>query len=199
MHLESDVTRLFSGIPYLTLSRPSAIGLLRKMAREGSELKHMFPLYPHVLYEPLEFYYDCLRATSALTEELLDELTTHYTWRGIVWASWAVALRPEARFAPYLRRARERAPRVTWIVDLSLAEVEMSECRSYAEHQALTRTIRSFIADMPKPSVRLRQWPTGPGLVEVAAARQDVIQTYKTLGADAALLRLRSSILNTLI
>jgi hypothetical protein len=199
MHLESDVIRLFCGIPYLTLSRPSAIAFLRKAARDGAELKHMFPLYPHVLYEPLEFHYNCLRTTAALTEELIDELTTRYTWRGIVWASWAVALRPEVRFAPYLRSARKRAPDVSWIVDLSLAEVEMSECPSYAEHQALTRTIRSFIAEMPKPSVRLRQWPTGPRLVEVTAARQDIAQTYKTLGADAALSRLRSSILNTFI
>lgn len=198
MYVTDDVLRLFSGIPYLTLGRPTAISLLRKTARDGAELKHVLSLYPHVLYEPLELHYDCLRVTAALTDELVDDLTTHYTWRGVVWAAWAVALRPEARFASYLRSGRERAPRNTWIVDLALAEIEGSECPAYAEHQALTRAVRSSLEGLPRPAVRLRQWPTGSRLAEVEAAKQDVRETYKALGTDAALAKLRGSILGSL-
>jgi len=198
MYVADDVIRLFDAIPYLTLARPTALSLLRKLARDGGELKHVLALYPQVLYEPLELHYNCLRVTAALTDELVDELTTHYTWRGVVWAAWAVALRPEARFAPYLRSGRERAPRNTWIVDLALAEIERSECPAYAEHQTLTRTIRSFLQDLPRPVVRLRQCPTGPELAEVEAAKQDIRETYKALGTDAALARLRDSIVRSL-
>lgn len=199
MYVEADVIRLFSGIPYLTLARPTAISLLRGMARDGAELKHMLSLYPHVLYQPLELHYDCLRVTAALTDELVDELTTAYTWRGVVWAAWAVALRPEARFARYLRSGRARAPRNTWIVDLALAEIECSECPAYAEHQVLTRTVRSLLEDLPRPAVRFRQRPTADQLVEVEAARQEVRKTYQALGVDAALARLRGSILSSLV
>lgn len=199
MYVAEDVLRLFSGIPYLTLARPTAISLLRDMARDAAELKHVLSLYPHVLYQPLDLHYNCLRVTAALTDELVDELTTAYTWRGVVWAAWAVALRPEARFERYLRSGRARAPHNTWIVDLALAEIEHSECPAYAEHQALTRAVRSFLEDLPSPSVRLRQWPTGPQLMEVEAAKQDIRETYKALGVDAALARLRLSILSSLV
>ena len=199
MYVADDVVRLFSGIPYLTLARPTALPLLRGMARDGAELKHVLSLYPRVLYQPLELHYNCLRVSAALTEELVDELTTAHTWREVVCAAWAVALRPEARFERYLRSGRERAPRNTWIVDLALAEIEHSECPAYAEHQALTRAIRSLLEDLPRPAVRLRQWPAGPQLIEVEAAKQEVRETYKALGADAALARLRGSILGSLV
>lgn len=159
----------------------------------------MLALYPNVLYQPLELHYECLRVTAALTDELVDELTTAYTWRGVIWAAWAVALRPEARFAQYLRSGRARAPRNTWIVDVALAEIERSECPAYAEHQTLTRTVRSLLEDLPRPAVRLRQWPTANQLVEVEAARQEIRETYKAQGADAALATLRRSILSSLL
>lgn len=198
MYVEDDVIRLFYAIPYLTLSRPSALSLLEEMARDGAELKHVLALYPRVLYEPLDLHYSCLRVTAALTDELVDELTTSYTWRGVVWAAWAVALRPEARFAPYLRNGRARAPRNTWIVDVALAEIERSECHAYAEHQALIRAVRSLLEDLPRPVVRLRQLPTGSQLVEVEAARRDVRETYRARGVDAALARISGSILSAL-
>src|SRR6185312_10371561 len=199
VYVEDDVVQLFSGIPYLTLARPTAISLLRDMVRDGVELERVLSLYPRVLYEPLELHYACLRLTAALTDELVDELTTAYTWRGVVWAAWAVALRPEERFAQSLRSGRARAPRNTWIVDVALAEIERAECPDYAEHQALIRAVRSSLADLPRPVVRLRRWHSGPQLVEVEAAKRAVREMYTAQGVDAALAQLRGSILSSFV
>ena len=193
-YVYNDVIRLFAGVPVLRLAKPdNARSFLSVAVRDGSELCHVLRAYPQVRYQPLEFFYACLQSLGAQNEKLIEDLTSHYTWRGVVWAAWLVALAPEARFAPYLKRVREGMPHNQWIVELALCEVEGSLCEKYSNHQGLVRTMRSLLHEIPRPTIELRKAPNEAELQELEVASRAVLVAYRSRGVDAALRTIRES------
>ena len=186
-YLERDVLRLVEGIPYLPLRSPkSALRFWARLRDDGIELAHLLRQFPFVKYEPLETLYACARAAAVLDEKLVSDLSTHYSWRGVVLVSFLIALRPRAIYEGYLQRAHERVPHNQWIVELALSEIRGSNDDRHIEHRQALRELRGAVANFPKQPVNLRRGPTADELPGLRSATAAVADAYKSSGVQQA-------------
>jgi hypothetical protein len=156
---QHDVLQLFAAIPYLQIGKVRAAEhLLAAAVRNGDELRHVLGQYPDVKYQALDFHYACLQVIGAASEPLVADLTMHYTWRGIVWASWLIALSPAPCYAHYLQTLTPVSiPEPNrWLVDLALHEIAGTRCDSALQHQTDLHALKEQWASLQKPTVTLR-------------------------------------------
>ena len=167
MHLlQSDVLRLLSQIPYLTIGKQaSAKTFVAAMVRDGEELNAILMQFPEVQYEPLDQHYELLKCMGALSEELVSDLCTDYTWRGVVWAAWLVALAPASQYRPHLASAHADVSRHNqWLVELALAEIDSTTWQPDIELQALVQRLRTLLSRISPPKIALRRVPNAQQL-----------------------------------
>lgn len=195
MHLlEVDVWKLVSPIPYLALAKhSSAKRYLAALVRDGGELENILQQFPDVQYQALDQHYALLRCLGALSEELVTDLCTHYTWRGFVLACFLVALAPDSKSKDYLTEARPRAPQNLWIIDLAIAEIEGVTWLTDPETQNLIRKLRVILSPTLAPLPRLRRFPNTVQLAEIATQREAVRSAYLAGGLEEALRVARGS------
>ncbi|MGJ7504261.1 hypothetical protein ACSFBF_28170 [Variovorax sp. ZT5P49] len=186
-YVESDVLRLLHEVPYFRFMKAeSALRFWTKLRDDGLELTHILRQFPSVKYQPLDTLYACAKAAASLDKELISDLTAHYSWQGVVQASFLAALQPHAAYASYLRRARDKAPHNEWIVDLALSEIRGSLCERHSEHQRIIRELRDVIANIPKQPANLRRGPTADELLQLQSAAVAVADAYKKGGVAPA-------------
>jgi hypothetical protein len=188
MHfLEDDVMQLFSQIPHFTLAKQgSAKKYMTALVRDGIELEAMLAQFPTVQYEPLDQHYVLLRCLGGLSEDLVSDLCSHYTWRGIVWAALLVALAPNTRYRKYLEAAYERAPYNQWLVELALSEVDRAVWSADTELQGLVHRLRSVLSRSALPTTAFRRALSGQQIKQVEAERERVMSAYHSGGLEAA-------------
>lgn len=183
--LESDVLHLVSPVPYLQLAkRPSAERYIQRLATDATELEGILAQYPSVLYAPLEPHYALVRVLGVLNEELVEDLTLHYTWRGVVWAAWLAMLAPQRTYRRHLLAARSRAPRNQWLVDLALAEIEARMVDP--DLQGNVRKLRRVLRLAPRPETKLRAAPTARQIEQLEREREKVRMAYRSGGSSGA-------------
>ncbi|MBB3641520.1 hypothetical protein [Variovorax atrisoli] len=186
-YVESDVLRLLHEVPYFRFMKPqAALRFWTRLRDDGRELASLLWQFPLVRYEPLDTLYACAKAASELDEELVADLSTHYSWQGVVEASFLAALRPHAAYASHLRRARDRVPHNGWIVDLALSEVRGSACEGHLEHQKVIRELREIIERIPEQPTALRRGPTADELLQLQASTIAVANAYREGGVAQA-------------
>jgi hypothetical protein len=158
-----DVSKLLKGFPYLTLGRASsALHFMKNMASDGDELSNILMQYPHVKYEPLDFYYLCFQSLGALNEELISDLITQYTWRELIFASWLIALSPSEKYEEYLNTIYTSARTENrWIIELALSEIRAEPCSCYLEHQGYLQIVKKLICQIKLPKIIIRSSPSG--------------------------------------
>ena len=196
MHfLESDVLRLLSKIPYLTIGKQaSAKTFIAAMVRDGEELNAILMQFPEVQYEPLDQHYELLKCMGALGEELVSDLCIDYTWRGVVWAAWLVALAPAPQYRPHLVSAHASVSRHNqWLVELALAEIDGATWQPDMELQGLVQRLRNLLSRISPPKIALRRVPSKQQLALAEVERQKVVFAYRSGGLDAALKELKCS------
>jgi hypothetical protein len=192
--VQQDVLRLIDMAPLPRLMRSaSAEGFLRSIVLSGEELDSMLKRYPNVQYEPLDFFYVCVRNLAALSEELVHDLSRHYGWRGIVWAAFLVSLSPSSACRDILVTARESAPHNQWILDLAIAEIDGSPCVGLESHHELIRRLRDLVRGMTRPTVFLRRAPTAAEAAILNEQALSIRHQYQQGGSAAALKALKSS------
>ncbi|UVH55349.1 hypothetical protein NWF24_21220 [Variovorax paradoxus] len=199
-YVESDVLRLLHDVPYFRFMKAeSALRFWTQLRDDGLELTHILHQFPSVKYQPLDMLYACARAAASLDEELISDLTTDYSWQGVVHASFLAALQPHAAYSSYLRRARDKAPHNEWIVDLALCEIRGSLCERHSEHQRVIRELREVIANVPKQATNLRRGPTADELLQLQSATAAVADAYRKGGAAQARAVLNASAWRTFL
>jgi hypothetical protein len=187
-----DVQRLVRAVPYMSFLRSGqALWLLRRQVRTLETCREFVPLYGSVRCAPLDFLYVYLQCVAAFDDLLLlDLLNEHFPqWRPILIASWLVALAPRAQYHDELVKKRHYAQHsdrgnFQWTVDLALGAITGEPPPELAEHHALLAQIRTVLAPLPKPVVRLRRIP--PGGEPEEADIMLIQDRYRTLGVEAA-------------
>ena len=164
----------------------SALRFWGQLRDDGTELAHMLRQYPSVKYQPLETLYAVCRAAVTLDEKLVFDLTTHYTWRGVVYASFLAALRPLPCYASYLQLARDRVPHNQWIVDLALNEILGTSSELHPTHQKTLVDLRGHVEIFPGQVTKLRRTPTQEELLRLRVVTAEVADAYKKGGATKA-------------
>ena len=173
---------------YLSLAKPdSAVEVLEKMVRNLTQLRAVFHQYPAVQMEPLEFEYGCISALRSLDMDLMEDLVTHHTWRGIVVASFLVSLKPDPRYGPLLLSARDKVDINRWLVDIALCQVNQEDCCLHPQHQQLLTEAGTRLADVQGMPARIRRAPTAEQRLEMEKEAEAVRAAYRARGADAAL------------
>jgi len=186
-YLESDVEALLLNIPYARFMESS--GALRYWSALCSDAKELAPIlrhYPHVRYAPLEPLYLCARAAASLDEHLVADLSTHWTWRGVVYAAFLCSLKPKKEYRKYLWDARERAPHNRWLVDLAICEIDKSPIDSYVKHQECLRELRAVVEHIPAQRVLLRPGPQQEELFLLRSSAKSIAKAYRLGGVSAA-------------
>lgn len=157
-----DLIFLFRHLPYLMIMKQKAAErFLDMQIQEGIELQYMLEAYPQVHYAPLEFYYICLKGVSILDEDVISDLTQHYSWRGILIAGWLSILYPSEAFYPILHKVLPITPEPNlWIVELALAEIRQIPFKDKVLQQKFSR-FRDLLhtAKYEKSSVRKLPFP----------------------------------------
>ena len=186
-YVESDVLRLLHEVPYFRFMKAeAALRFWTRLRNDGWELASLLHQFPSVKYEPLDTLYACAKAAAALDEELVADLSTHYSWQGVVEASFLAALQPHAAYASHLRRARDSAPHNEWIIDLALSEIRGSACGRHLEHQRVIRELREIIESIPKQPTTVRRGPTADELLQLQSSTVAVANAYKDGGVTQA-------------
>lgn len=186
-YLEADVGRLVLDIPYARIMRPSgAMTYWSSLCTDAMELASILHDYPQVRYEPLEPLYVCARAVASLDVHLVEDLSTHWTWRGVVCAAFLCSLKPEKQYRTYLLNAREHAPHGQWLIDLAIGEIDNSPIAAYAQHQECLRELRAVVEDIPAQRVPLRLGPQQRELSLLRSKAEAIAQAYKLGGVSAA-------------
>jgi hypothetical protein len=193
-YVQSDVLRLVQQIPWSRFMKPeSALRFWARLRDDGIELAHILRQFPAVKYQPLDTLYACARAVAALDEKLVADLSRHYSWQGVVQASFLAALRPDAAYAVHLQQARAHVPRNQWIVDLALDEIQDATCDRYPEHQKALRALRELVAGLPQPPAHPRPGPTADESMQLKIAAAEIADAYRVGGASHARAALEAS------
>lgn len=122
---EGETGRLLGHIPYVTLAKQgSARRHVERLVRDAEELEPMLSRYPQVKYEPLDPHYVLLKCMANLDAAFIDGLCTHFDWRGVVFAGWFAALRPDPAYRKSLAAALGKYQRNDWLLELALAEID---------------------------------------------------------------------------
>ena len=187
-----DVFRLVRPIPYLQLMRSStALALLRKQAAAIDTWGEFIPQYRTVRCQPLDFIYVYLRCLGALDALLLQDLLAEFTWREMVCGAWLAALSSNWEFRAQLLAVRSTAGTRQWIVDLSVAALDLVQPPDLAEHLHLLAKIRGALELVPRPVTILARPDLGQS-EEMAHDTDEVREIYRANGHDAALAYLRA-------
>jgi hypothetical protein len=190
--LQSDVLNLITQIPYLYLAKQSATKrFIGRLIEDGAELTAILAQFPAVQYEPLDQHYVLLRCLGVLSEELISDLCLDYTWRGIVLASWLVALAPEARYRKHLKAASARVPHNQWLVELAIAEIDGVTWNTDAELQGQIQHLRTLLSVAPRPAIVFRRAPGPQQFAQVEAERERIKSAYLAGGLHTALEELK--------
>lgn len=177
---EEDLLRLVGSVPFMRLMHPEgATRVLRRAADDAEELASMLRQYPQVRYEPLDFHYVCLLNLGALSQELIEDLTCHFGWRGLVWASLLAALAPSEAYREALEAACAREPRQAWAVDLALARLGGFRPAEVEELLQLIERLDVALSTCPLPKVTLRP-AESPAAID--ARRAVVAAAYRRAG-----------------
>lgn len=193
-YLEADVARLVLDIPYARLMKSSdALTYWSSLCTDARELASVLHDFPRTKYAPLEPLYVCARAVASLDEHLVQDLVTHWTWRGAVYASFFCSLKPEKRYRAYLLSARHHVPHNQWLIDLAIAEIDGAPIDGYAPHQECLQQLRQIIEGIPAAGMPLRRGPQQSELPKLSAATREIAQAYKRGGALAARLEIEES------
>jgi len=196
MDIESkQMERLFWRLPYLKMGKHGwAKDFLQEMVRDVSELQHILNQYPETRYEPLDNVYVLLMWLGGLDKALIEHLTQHYHWRGIVLASWLVALEPSETYKPALLIAQEKVDVNKWIVDIALCEIEHQPCSEFLELQKLIQRLRPLLQQVKKLNVKFRLYePTESSLQRMSVFQKELRECYHKHGVNAAIQMLNSS------
>jgi hypothetical protein len=185
--VQEDVLRLLSQIPYLALAKPnSAKRYIELLVRDGTELEAILSQFPAVQYQPLDQHYVLLRAIGALCEELVSDLCANYSRRGIVWASFLVALAPAPEYRKYLVEASAYVPRNRWLLELALSEIDGTVWNPDAELQANIAKLRAMLSPLPRLATEFRRAPNTQEQHHIESGRERIKTAYRSGGLDAA-------------
>ena len=195
-YFEEDVYSLVSRSPYLSLSRArSAEAILRRAVEAGEELERLLHEYPNARYESLEFFYTCLNGLGAINVTLLNDMIDTRNWRAIVWASFYTALDPRPEYAPLLQSIEIPLPYNRWLVDLGMAELGIAPQDPATEQvRDLIRRVRHLLTPVPRPSTLLRTSPSSAQLDRLHEERNQISNTYRIKGTDAALAKMQGTL-----
>ncbi len=186
-YLEADVGRLVLDIPYARLLKPSsAMSYWSSLCTDARELASVLHDYPRVRYAPLEPLYLCARAVASLDVHLVEDLSTHWTWKGVVCAAFLCSLKPEKQYRTHLLSARDHAPHSQWLIDLAIGEIDGSAITAYEPHQECLRELRAVIEGIPTQRVPLRPGPKKGELSLLSSTAKSITKAYKVGGVSAA-------------
>lgn len=150
---EAETWRLLSYIPYLRLAKAgSAKHYLGRLVRDAEELKTMLLRYPQVKYEPLDPHYVLLKCMANLDAPFIDDLCNLSDWRGVVFASWFAALRPDAAYRNSLAATLGKSQQNDWLLELALAEIDDRIWTPDPELQQSIRRLRSCLQPLLEPA-----------------------------------------------
>ncbi len=148
---EEETWRLLGHIPYVTLAKQgSAKRHVERLVRDAEELEAMLLRYPQVKYEPLDPHYILLKCINNLDEAFIDGLCHHFDWRGVVFAGWFAALRPDAAYRKSLAATLGKSQHNDWLLELALAEIDDRIWTPDPELQQSIRRLRSCLQPLLK-------------------------------------------------
>jgi hypothetical protein len=143
---EEETGRLLGHIPYITLAKQgSTRRYVERLARDAEELEPMLSRYPQVKYEPLDPHYVLLKCLANLDTAFIDNLCNHFDWRGVVFAGWFAALRPDAAYRKSLAATLGRSQQNDWLLELALAEIDGVTWAPDPDMQQSIRRLRSCL------------------------------------------------------
>lgn len=183
-----DIACFVRTSPYLTLAKPErAIRFVRRQVEAAEECRSALQAYPHLLVEPLEFFYTCLRSLGALDQPFFEALLRDQSWRGVVWGAWLAMLEPRPALVGALRVARPEVPENDWLVDCAISTIEgRAPAPQHAVFVDLGARCRRCLDGVTRPGVRLRLEPTAAEIAQMAREREHFRSVYAEAGADAA-------------
>ena len=186
-YLETGVGRLVLDIPYTRFMNSSgALTYWSSLCTDARELASILHDYPRVRHAPLEPLYVCARAVASLDVHLVEDLSTHWTWRGVVCAAFLCSLKPEKQYRTHLLSARDHAPHSQWLIDLAIGEIDKTPIDAYALHQERLRELRTVIEGIAAQRVPLRPGPQQRELSFLSSAAESIAKAYKLGGVAAA-------------
>jgi len=175
----ADVARLFSPVHTLALGQASrAQRFLEGYVETGFAYAATLAQYPAVRAEPLDFHYICLQSLGALDVLLIEDLTKHHGWRGIVWAAWLSMLAPHSDYLPHLEDAIARAPYNAWLLEIAIQLVQDQYSRTAPEFGTAILALRNQLQPLPRPNVRLARVPSRE---VIEAHRAQMAAAYRAL------------------
>ncbi|MGH1350565.1 MAG: hypothetical protein ACRBBN_07135 [Methyloligellaceae bacterium] len=143
--------------------------------------------YPAVQYEKLEFFYECYRGTCALDDKLLSDYLVSGKTRG--WGLWLVLISP--RIKPSYKELISEYIEKKYITpdpdDLIDTVFSFYSGNGDDEIISIANKFRSYISQLPKIEVLLREWPSMESQGYIEKYKSIVGDIYKTEGTDAAL------------
>lgn len=143
---EEETWRLLSHVPYATLAKQgNAKRHVERLVRDAEELESMLLQYPRVKYEPLDPHYVLLKCVASLDAAFIDDLCNHFNWRGVVFAGWFAALRPDTAYRKSLVAALGKSQQNDWLLELALAEIDGKIWAPDPELQRSMRRLRTCL------------------------------------------------------
>ncbi len=143
---EEETRRLLGHIPYLTLAKQgNAKRYAERLVRDAEELESVLLRYPQIKYEPLDPHYVLLKCMANLDAAFIDDLCDHFDWRGVVFAGWFAALRPDAAYRESLIAALGKSQPNDWLIELALAEIDNRIWTPDPDLQQSIRRLRSCL------------------------------------------------------
>lgn len=150
---EEETGRLLGHIPYVTLTKQASTRrYVERLVSDAEELEPMLSRYPQVKYEPLDPHYVLLKCMANLDAAFIDDLCNHPDWRGVVFAGWFAALRPDAAYRKSLIAAVGKSRQNDWLLELALAEIDGSTWVPDPDLQRLIHRLRSSLQPLLKPA-----------------------------------------------
>lgn len=143
---EEETWRLLGHIPYVALAKQaSAKRYVERLVRDAEELELMLLRYPQVKYEPLDPHYVLLKCMANLDAAFIDGLCNHSDWRGVVFAGWFAALRPDIVHRKSLVAALGKSRQNDWLLELATAEIDDMIWAPDPDLQQSIRRLRSCL------------------------------------------------------
>lgn len=198
---EQDLWYFVRLAPTLSLSTPKrAMHYLERKAQTLVEMRDQLAQYPHLQVEHLDFWYHTLRSLGMIDSASLQGLFTRCTWRGVVWGGWLSLLLPNAEFLPVLAAVPDFPHDNEWAVRAAIEEIEDRPLQGqYELVRRMARKCRHYVQRIAIVKMPLRQQPSPAERAAFEEAQNRVREAYLREGTDAALVILRSSVLNDVI
>jgi len=185
--VQGDVARLFRSVPYLAISKPErAVAFLRKAVEDGQQFRTQLADYPAILCEPLDHHYVCLQCLGALSEDLIEDLCRHYTWRGFIWACWLSSLSPSESFRRHIVGSPNAGPDNKWWIEFALAEIDGIQLERYRELHDLFAQLRTSLDGLPRSPALFRPAPDQKQTARLKTDKDLIARIYREEGPEAA-------------